>query len=183
MRNNYTKQNLRPVYEKNIEEIKKEWMASSFFDKWDFGSIEKLIREKIVERKGVEDEIFLTGFTEEKNDGIIREIKDALLKMRWHFMLADESASFITSDNPGYCANDKDRIVNTGFGGKFMFCFPLTPKVSLMICNIIPDLGSKAGKILNFIPVGQDDVMKINIGTRVVCNREIYANKKEILTK
>lgn len=183
MRKNYSKENIIPISVNLFQEIRKNRNINALFSKTDFLPFELFIKENLLNREGLENEMFLKTFIidKRKESGFLNELISFLLSRRWDFLISDINSPFITSDNPGFCVDDKDVCANTKFGGNFMFFFPLTPQICLMICNKFIDQEDTLIKKLYFKSIPSSAIEKINVGTIKICNTEIFAHEKEIL--
>lgn len=69
----------------------------------------------------------------QNEETIIKEIAGSLLGCEWYIFETNHQRPFITSDNPGFCIDNNERVHNLKFSNFAEFVFPLTPKYLLLI--------------------------------------------------
>ncbi len=100
---------------------------------------------------------------EKKND----DYRIALVDCEWMIYEApSEGPFFITSDNPGYSLKGDDGLVyNTNFAAPFMFFFPISPKLCLVVSDAVKDLAfseKKENKVYKSGTVAPEMIIAIN---------------------
>lgn len=75
---------------------------------------------------------FLNSQSDEHKSMQIRILKE-LMKYKWIVVINNNSIPFITTDNPGYCIDELEKVHNTKFSAPFIYAVPLTPKLYLWI--------------------------------------------------
>ena len=63
IRKYYCKENVMPIYEEFLKELEKRWSRLEPFIKTDFKKFEEKIKGNIVDKEGIEDDMFLTSFS------------------------------------------------------------------------------------------------------------------------
>jgi hypothetical protein len=107
-----------------------------------------------------------------------------LARGQWIIFETTINQQFITSDNPGFCADQHERIYNTRFAGICSFYFPLTPYYFLVIMmegDTIRALPNQSNVIRRY--ANAELVKIINQATFKMANKEVYAAYEQPLLK
>lgn len=129
--------------------------------------------------------IHLTGLIDrERNpDSVINAAAAKLLKAKWILHESDLSATFITTDNPGYCVDSQDRVNNIKLADCTLF-FPLTPLLCLMISDRVNDdelPGNLLSKRLHYRPVNASFINQVNQRSLHYFSRYVLAQTRQTL--
>jgi polyhydroxyalkanoate synthesis regulator phasin len=145
-------------------------------------SIEKGIKNSLSE-ESIES-LRLQLLLSEHVNGIetISLIKSILETSQWVILDTGLMCSFITSDNPGFCLDENNKIHNTKFAGYFIFVFPLSPQYCLMVSNKNQE-NIHFPKPIYFKKSDCRLVDLLNKASIIHCNKEIYSHRRETLEK
>lgn len=108
-------------------------------------------------------------------DGAVKQIINGLMAYEWHILESKPAFPFITSDNPGFCIDTKEKIHNLNFGDIYCFCFPFTPIHSLMISAEFKNKYIRQ-KQIHSLKAGPELVKIINRGTFQVSYKNVLGN-------
>lgn len=119
------------------------------------------------------------------NPGLTKQLVcNKIARGQWIVLKTTVNHQFITSDNPGFCNDQHERIYNTRFLGQCGFFFPLTPYHLLVVFmkgdNIEP-LPVQNAITHKFIDA--DMVKSINQATWKIADKEVYAAYDQPITK
>ncbi len=103
---------------------------------------------------------------------------------QWIVFRTTLNDQFITSDNPGYCKDQENRIHNTKFGGDCEFFFPLDPYHYLVIIakgNQVKTLPTF--QEVNYRYAENSWVKGVNQANWMIANKEIYGTNENSLLR
>lgn len=111
---------------------------------------------------------------------IAKDIIRWLIGCEWYIFETTPQRPFITSDNPGFCIDNNERVHNLNFADYSGFYFPLTPKYFLLITAHFTDLGGSEKQIYHR-RASPDLVELINRATFVVSYKKVLSNDENSL--
>lgn len=120
---------------------------------------------------------------EQNPQSVINQIVNIFLKKEWVIYESDLSATFVCTDNPGYCVDSANRIQNVKFVD-CTFVFPITPLLCVIISDKRNDLsfsGNSVVKHINYQPAGATLINGINDGSLAYFSRYVFAQTKQTL--
>lgn len=116
----------------------------------------------------------------QNKETIVKKIASLLLSCEWYIFEATPQRLFITSDNPGFCIDNNERVHNLNFDDCTEFCFPLTPKHILIIAAQFTErVGSE--KQIHHRSARPDLVELINRATFEVSYKKLLSNDENSL--
>ena len=123
----------------------------------------------------------LALFQMEEFDSTISEITRKLLQKVWSIKDTTISDMYITSDNPGFCINEEEVLMNTNFIEGFCFIFPLTPHKALWIVDNKNDILIPPVKKIEYTLATPKAVQIVNRCTFAGATEYIYSNSQRPL--
>jgi hypothetical protein len=117
----------------------------------------------------------------ERADGVLTEIAGLLMNRIWYIYETTINDMFITSDNPGYCFNEKGQLANTNFRDDFCFVFPITPYKTLLIFKKYEDSIIPPSKKIHYRQSNSEHVQEVNRAAMGNSLEYIYSNSKNTL--
>lgn len=121
---------------------------------------------------------YRSGFLE--TNEVKEELINKLLKWEALVLFTDYSNPFITSDNPGFTLDAKNRILNTNFNKALFFVFPISPK-SLLILKKAENVSLEIFKQINYLKAKPYEVLNFNCATLKSSNKLIISQLEEQL--
>jgi len=116
------------------------------------------------------------------------KIRQAILQSNWILLTANETARFITTDNPGFAVDEK-AFHNIKLRGNFRLYFPLSPKHCLMLGEDLDKVYFKKrkAKLLTYRKCSDEMVLKINNAqlhnafSYAIADNESFLNKIKLI--
>jgi len=140
-------------------------------------NLEASLREHLDNIIGSKDKLYDRYLLQLMNTEIVDDLINRLRKLKWVVLRAPVDSHFITSDNPGFSIDESNRANNFGgFGGGFIFIFPLTPRHSFFITDRYQDSDTNEKKALFFHDVSSEEVIMINKTTIDTASEKVFAN-------
>lgn len=109
-----------------------------------------------------------------------KEIVRWLLGCKWYIFETTPQRPFITSDNPGFCLDHNEHVHNLNFADCSEFCFPLTPRHTVVITSHFTDRGESVKQIYHR-RASPDLVELINRATFMVSYKKVLSNDENSL--
>ena len=129
--------------------------------------------------------LHLTGLIDRERNpqSVINAAAKKFLNCTWLIVESDFSATFITTDNPGYCVDRTDSVHNVKLADCTLV-FPLTPLLCLMISDKVPDQEIQSNilnKRLVYRQVDSAMINGINSSSLYYFSRYIFAQTSQTL--
>lgn len=147
---------LQPVLEKICDAIGIDLEGDAYFKNYDH---ENLKKPYFLKNTG------LRRFTN-KDQRVLKDFRDFLLKYRQTILYAPLGKTFVTSDNPGFIINHNELYSFGGFAEGFQFVFPVSSKACLMIESQTPKENCDIDQTIYNRIICDRDVESINSATR-----------------
>ncbi|WP_354004197.1 DUF4238 domain-containing protein [Spirosoma liriopis] len=106
---------------------------------------------------------------------------ESLVQSDWIVFQTTLRYPFITSDNPGFCMDENDRVYNLNFNEWMGFAFPLTPEYFLLIVNQTGSQKNNDNKLIHYRRAEQELVSILNRASFSVSYKRGLSNDKNTL--
>ncbi len=126
-------------------------------------------------------DMYLSAYVNKTEYTTIAEITNQLYSLKQYVLHSPLNNQFVTSDNPGFTKCGNDIISLGGFGGDFMFYFPISPNTCLFINTNNVEQQGIIEKPIYPVFVKSEIVSEINQYTKSIANSKLFAYSKSIL--
>lgn len=193
------------LLEHTLEKHKNEWIESTmneiyheFLKDRRFAKIPTEIKKGVhehIRQNNKEDVSFakkiqLYGLIQRYSQKDERNIilREALIKNEWFLLKTpNDGPYFITSDNPGFSTNPNNNLIyNTRFAGGFIFHFPVSPKLCLLVtdtCKTKKVDSNNQDKNITHLNIDPNTVIRINNGSLHCINKILIGSEKWYLNE
>lgn len=141
-------------------------------------------KNELLKSKSSRHDLYLRMLIEETlgQNAPTKQAIEFLMASEWFIFTTKPQNTFITSDNPGFCVDGKEKLLNIYFNEKFTFCFPLSPLHTLIVSSKYLDKKSdELAKYIQFRNADEKLVRIINRAAIALCNKEVYSYSKPTL--
>lgn len=108
---------------------------------------------------------------------VTREVSDLLLYGEWT-LFESAKVPFITSDNPGYTLDERERVHNLNFGDAKAYQFPLSPKLLLLIMLPVGSVPITVNKEIGHAQSDSELTRLLNRASVPYSYKRIFSNDK-----